>query len=232
MDFEVGRLIERMGELGLTENTIVVLIADHGEEFIEHGHTFHGHSVYGELTNVPLMFWSPGLLAGSGEVEETVRSIDLLPTLMDLCGLEAPWEVQGQSLRPLLEGAQGGDGGGRVRGVWAPMAAVSEKAPSEGMFSPNGSWESFAIVRDGWKLIRNEYRVEGQPEFELFDHKADRLNLKNVADENPEVVAELAAAIDEWHEEVNAEKLATDAEFAASASAEDLERLRSLGYLR
>ena len=75
-------------------------------------------------------------------------------------------------------------------------------------------------------------RVEGQPEFELFDHRGDPLNMKNVADENPEVVEKLTAGLAKWREDAVAMRLASEAEVMATTSAEDLERLRSLGYLR
>ncbi|MCP4655606.1 MAG: sulfatase, partial [bacterium] len=62
MDAEIGRLVERLKELGLDESTLVAFTSDHGEEFLEHGRHFHGQSVYGELLRVPLVLWWPGVL--------------------------------------------------------------------------------------------------------------------------------------------------------------------------
>ena len=74
-------------------------------------------------------------------------------------------------------------------------------------------------------------RAPRAPEYELFDHVADPLNTKNVADEHPEVVKELAAELERWREMATSKKLPSDADTAASASPEELERLRALGYL-
>lgn len=121
MDAEIGRLLENLKRNGLLESTLIVFFSDHGEEFHEHGGVFHGQSVYGELTDVPLFFyWPAGLPSGRG-IPETVRSIDIMPTVVELSGLPAPAEMQGQSLMPLINGAQGeteADQG------WRPEAAV------------------------------------------------------------------------------------------------------------
>ena len=109
MDVEIGRLLQTLRRLGLDESTLMVFLSDHGEEFLEHGRMFHGQSVYGELTRVPLIVrWPAGL--GGRVVDEVVQSIDVMPTLLALGGIEPPG-VQGQSLTPLLTRK-------RRRGAW------------------------------------------------------------------------------------------------------------------
>ena len=104
MDAEIGRLLEGLQNLDLADNTLVAFIGDHAEEFLEHGQTWHGHSLYGELVNAPLLLWWPKGVPAGRTVDETVRSIDLMPTLLALSGLSAPDEIQGQSLLPLIDG--------------------------------------------------------------------------------------------------------------------------------
>jgi arylsulfatase A-like enzyme len=87
MDSEIGRLMERLGQLGLDGKVQIAFISDHGEEFIEHGRMFHGQSVYGELTGVPMILYRPGVIPAGIQIKETVRNIDLMPTLLDLSGL-------------------------------------------------------------------------------------------------------------------------------------------------
>ena len=227
MDVEIGRLIQRLETLGLADDTVVAFVADHGEEFLDHGRSFHGHSIYGELTNVPLLFWGPGRVPPGVVVEETVQTIDVMPTLLDLAGLPAPEGLQGGSLRPLL--AHGGDA---AAAGWSARPAFAEKAAVTGRATPNGEWESYAIISGPWKLIHNVQRREGMPEFELFDHRRDPLNRDDLAEQKPEVVQELAEALRRWRETVLAERLPSDAEATAGASAEELARLRSLGYLQ
>src|SRR4029453_2261175 len=111
MDAEIGRLLEKIRSSDLSGRTLVVFTGDHGEEFLEHGRTFHGQSVYGELANVPLVFWAPGLLPEGKDAGATVERGDVMPTLLDLCGLPVPKEAQGRSLRPLLAREAGGGSG-------------------------------------------------------------------------------------------------------------------------
>ena len=244
MDAEIGRLLVHLRTLGLDEKTLVVFTSDHGEEFLEHGWMFHGQSAYGELANVPLIMRGPGAVPAGVSVDQTVRSIDIMPTVLELSGLPLPEGIQGESLIPLLSSAQGravsGTGflpsGGRDSSpgpAGAGRSAITEKASSDDPSSPpNREEESFAIVKDGWKMIHNRINPNRKPEFELFDHRRDPLNMKNVAEENPEVVQELAQEIDAWHKAAEAARHDSVAGDQQSLGAEELERLRSLGYIQ
>ena len=89
--------LERLKGLGLDRKTVVVFTGDHGEEFYEHGRSFHGQSVYGEQNNMPLVVWGPGVVPAGRTVDETVQTIDLMPTLLELSRLSAPAGIQGHS---------------------------------------------------------------------------------------------------------------------------------------
>ena len=91
---------------------------------------------------------------------------------------------------------------------------------------------STAIVWDGWKLIHNTERPKETPEYELFDHRNDPWSLNDVAAEHPEKVEELADLLESWRRWVASERLPTDAELTEGVSSEELERLRSLGYVQ
>jgi arylsulfatase A-like enzyme len=236
MDAEIGRLIERLRALKLDGRTLVVAAGDHGEEFLEHGRTFHGQTVYGELTNVPLMMWGPGLVPSGVTVERTVRIIDVMPTLLEISGLNAPEGIQGRSLKPVMApGSRAGGVSAAAPDEDAPRPGVSEKAITLGDIGgappPHGT-ESFSMVLDGWKLIHNTQRAEGHPEYELFDVRVDPLNKSDVSARHPDVVEKLAARLKEWHAQAEASRLKPDSETAGSLSGEELERLRSLGYIQ
>lgn len=229
MDAEIGRLLERLLSLGLDRKTLVVFTSDHGEEFLEHGRTFHGDSAYGELSQVPLLFRAPGLVPAGLEIEETVQSIDIAPTILRLAGLREPAETQGQSLVPLLF-AKGGTGAG-----FRERPAVTEKAaqkPNTDEPEPNDFLEQYALAFSGLKLVHNAARPDGRNEYELYDRRKDPLDLKDIAPERPDDVARLAEALREWRRETERTKLPPDSEAASSLSQEELERLRSLGYIR
>jgi arylsulfatase A-like enzyme len=105
VDAEVGRVVAALDRTGLRERTIVVCVADHGEEFWEHGGVEHGHSVYDEVVRVPLVMSWPGRLPAGRVVDPLVRTIDVAPTLVELAGLARPADVDGESVVPLLDGA-------------------------------------------------------------------------------------------------------------------------------
>jgi len=90
LDTEIGKLLEQLERLGLDGKTLIVVSSDHGEQFFEHGGMGHGYTVYSEETHVPLIFRWPGVIPESVEVNETVRTIDLMPTILELCRLPLP----------------------------------------------------------------------------------------------------------------------------------------------
>jgi arylsulfatase A-like enzyme len=223
MDVEIGRLLERLEERGLADRTVIALVADHGEEFLEHGRHFHGFNAYGEMINVPLILWWPGVVPAT-QVETTVETIDLMPTLLALSRIELPEIAQGQSLLPLLapETPPGELG-------WLPRPAFSERALAPAAFKDPGR-ACLAIVDGDWKLIHNTEGREDLPEFELYDHRNDPLDLVDVAAQHPEALERLKTQLGEWHQmAVNAR---VEPESDAEMSADELQQLRALGYVQ
>ncbi len=96
-DHELARLLD-----DLRDDAVVVVFADHGEEFFEHGSVEHGHTLFDELLRVPLVLSAPGL--GPGRVEARVSLLDLTPTLLELMGLPGQEELLGRSLVPVVMG--------------------------------------------------------------------------------------------------------------------------------
>jgi arylsulfatase A-like enzyme len=236
MDAEIGRLVERLRGLGLDRKTLLVFTGDHGEEFLEHGRTFHGQSVYGELDTLPLVFWGPGRVPAGSTVDRTVETIDIMPTLLEISHLKSPPQAQGRSFLSLLASGRGGETSD-VRADasgWIDRPAITEKAvTTEPMGAPPPQdTESTSIVAGRWKLIHNTRRPEGKPEFELYDHEKDPLDGSDVAAAHPEVVQDLARKLESWRKMTAAAKVKPDAETAKTLSKEELERLRSLGYIQ
>jgi arylsulfatase A-like enzyme len=203
MDAEIGRLMERLGTLGLAGKTLVVFTGDHGEEFLDHGRSFHGQSVYGELNDVPLIFHRPGAIPAGARVAETVESIDIMPTLLAMSGLPIPGEAQGVSLVPLL-----------TAGRWAARPAFSEKAETLNDVDapPPHDTESFSISDGTWKLIDNTKRAEAAPAAELYDRHADPRDQHDVAASHPEIVKRLTSELAAWRTRAEAARLAPDSE--------------------
>jgi arylsulfatase A-like enzyme len=103
-DDALGRLVDRLASLGFDErNTVIVITADHGEEFADHGGMLHGHTCYDELVRVPLVLRGRGIPPGR-RIAAQVRSIDVTATLLDLAGVVPDGGIDGRSLRPMLDG--------------------------------------------------------------------------------------------------------------------------------
>ncbi len=227
MDAEIGRFLERLKEPGLEGKVQIVFMADHGEEFLEHGRMFHGQTVYGELADVPLAMYRPGAIPPGLRIKETVRSIDVMPTLLDLSGLAVPARAQGQSLVPLMAAMR--DHAAPESKGWKAEPAVTEKAGilSGGGPPPRDS-ASLGLVFGGWKLV---HYLKGGPEYELFDHTADPTDAHDVAGQHPEIVARLRAQLEGWRKMVESSKL-PKGNTQEGISSKDLDKLRSLGYVQ
>lgn len=103
-DEQIGRLMESLKEAGLAQDTLVVVTADHGEEFSDHGGYGHGHSVYNEVLLVPLIFHLPRWEEDRRILPERVTTLDIAPTILQILGLPLPTYYQGKSLMPLIHG--------------------------------------------------------------------------------------------------------------------------------
>lgn len=103
-DVAIGRLLEGLEERGLRENTLIVLLSDHGEEFFDHKGFEHGHTLYDELIKLPLMFSLPGVIPEDVRVSRQVRLLDVLPTILDIMDITQAPHMEGSSLRPLMMG--------------------------------------------------------------------------------------------------------------------------------
>jgi len=114
---------------------------------------------------------------------------------------------------------------------WRDQPAFSEKAftPKTGGPRPYET-ESYGIVYDGWKLIRNSRRSDGAPEFELYDHKKDPLERQNIADQHPDVVQRLTPKLEERRKSAIAAALPANA--TTKMNSEEMQRLRGLGYIQ
>ena len=104
IDRQVGRVLKALDDRGLTDDTVVVYTADHGDMLAAHGFVFKLGSGYDELMRVPLIVRYPKVVKPGQSNAALVESIDVLPTLLDLAGIDVPRGVDGRSFRELLEG--------------------------------------------------------------------------------------------------------------------------------
>lgn len=166
VDTQIGRIVATIDEMGLGDNTLLVLTADHGEAFWEHGAAGHGANVYDEAIRVPLIVHYPDTFAKSGRVVEQVAHVDLLPTILEHLGIEDKHHREGTGLLGLIE--------------------TGRRPRRENAFLPGGATLCECTVRraPGTKCIRTgEWKLIVEPTtslaelFNLEDDPGETLNL-------------------------------------------------------
>jgi arylsulfatase A-like enzyme len=160
-DDHLARIYAELERQNLLEDTAIIITSDHGEEFFEHGSVGHGHSVYQEMLQVPLIVVLPGATPQDSPARSNVdvSLTDIMPTVCDLTGTECPADLDGTSLLPLLDGALSRR---------FPDAAFSEFLDGQ------------RVIRMGrWKLIVRGFRTT------VFDLEKDPGETKDLSDLRP-----------------------------------------------
>ena len=154
-DSLVARLLAELERQGRYRNSLIVLLSDHGEAFLEHGDFLHTRSVHTELLHVPLVIKWPAQTDGfTSKIPSPVSLVDLVPTLVDGLGLAGADEgFQGRSLLPTVF-----DGVVEARTLWAVTRGVEDrrKAPKPGIMLQSGQWRIlYDPLRDASKLFNH-----------------------------------------------------------------------------
>ncbi|MDP4775173.1 MAG: sulfatase-like hydrolase/transferase [Opitutales bacterium] len=180
MDAQVGLVLDALEKEGLADNTVIVLWGDHGWQLGEHG-LWHKHTNFEVSARSPLIISAPGQKAVGRKSLSLAEFIDIYPTLADLCGLPKPKDVEGVSLKPVLD-----DAAASVRPV-----AISQYPRSDGGKSLMG----YSIRDDRWRLTLWRDRKDNSIHAtELYDEVSDPHETVNVATkpEHAEVIARLS----------------------------------------
>jgi arylsulfatase A-like enzyme len=175
-DAALGALVDRLTSAGLLDHTVVVVTADHGEEFQEHGRLTHGSHLYDETVRVPLVLRGPGIPVGRRD--DPVQGIDLFPTLARILGVSPPPGLGGRDL----------------------LACTDETRPavletSSGIGPDGASLDLIAVRTPRWKLVE----TPALDRRELYDLTADPGEHDDRAASAPEA-AELTAALARWRD--------------------------------
>jgi arylsulfatase A-like enzyme len=194
VDVEVGRIVAALKAQGCWEDTIFMLLSDHGECFGEGDFYFDHHGLYDAVTRVALLLRIPG--QAPGRIGALVSTEDLLPTLAELAGLRAPpYPLTGASLLPLLNGAADS-----VR----PYVVTSESTRQASLALRTLRWKIILpLVADAeGRGLPNVYGRPRDPAPLLFDLEADPGERRNLGEELPERRDELLRALAEWRSEM------------------------------
>jgi len=188
LDYEFGRLLDYLEEIGLLESSYLILTSDHGELF-ERGH--RGHStplLFEPLLRVPLVISSPGQEERK-DIHAQTSSVDLLPTLLQIAGLPIPRSVEGQIL-PLQDG-----GGNHERNIWALEARYNST------FGPMHE-TTLALIKGTHKLVYYQGYENYKDQYELYNLENDPDELVDRYTSDPRS-GELKEILDQKSKEIN-----------------------------
>jgi arylsulfatase A-like enzyme len=220
-DSYIARLLDRLEQKGLANNTLIVFSSDHGEELYERNHYFfHSCSMYDNVLRLPLIMKFPKVIAAGKVIKNQIESIDITPTILQFLKVPLRSEFEGRSVLNLLFEQNGSDS-------WFP--AFAERASA-----------IFSIRTPQWKYIYNPdnyhtycsrsdddegsgYLIAAE---ELYDIQTDPHERNNVVAQYPDVARDLRGQIIEW---LSTNKV-QHKQFELTKEAE--ERLRALGYIK
>jgi len=203
-DAQIGRLVDALRADGRLDDTLVVVVSDHGEMLGEHGELTHGFFIYESATHIPLIISGPGVPARV--VPDQVRIVDVMPTALSLLGVPIPAEVQGTNLMPL------------ARGEHLGLVAHSESWYPRYHYG----WSELRSIQDGrFKLIR-------APRPEWYDLATDPDEGRDQSTSEAARLAVFSRALDDFESRI---ARAGAPKGPRPIDAETEERLAALGYV-
>ena len=213
-DAVVGKFFQQLKTRGLYDNTVIAVMADHGESLGAHGEDTHGIFLYDETIKVPLLIKLPHSAAGGKQIEDRVELADVMPTFLQEVGIAIPKEVQGHSLLDLMTAAPGDES---AEQAWHDRPAYAQSIYPHTEYG----WASLRALRT------QKYLYVQAPHRELYDQKADPNAEHNLASSSLAVADTLAAQVEAFRQK-------TSSQHEASKSTIDLagqEQLGALGYM-
>jgi uncharacterized sulfatase len=176
MDAQAGRVLDAVKKLGMSDNTIIIFMSDHGWQLGEHG-LWHKRSLFEESARVPFIVSAPGAKGNGQRSRSLMESLDLFPTLCDLTGVPSPGNLEGKSLRALLDD---------------PTATLHDAAFTEARRGKDAEFWGRSVRTTRWRYTEWNNARDGA---ELYDHDADPNEFTNLASDprHKETITQLKA---------------------------------------
>jgi choline-sulfatase len=208
MDSQLARVVEFLDRNGLLDKTIVAVIGDHGESLGQHGEGTHGFFIYEGTQRVPMIIRAPFERLRGRRVADPVRSVDLMPTVLDLLGFTPPTSIAGVSLTPLMTGAR---------------KTMDLEGYAEALYPLHHfGWADARAWRAG------RYKVIDAPRPELYDLERDPHETTNLYAERKTVADGMIARL---RQESRESAEASESQAAPEVDTETRARLAALGYV-
>ena len=204
VDNQIGFLLDELKKLGVEKKTIIILTSDHGESLGEHNYFGHELLLYDNLLKVPLIIKCPHIFSSNKIITKQVRSIDIMPTILDILNLKQPDIANGKSLIPLIQGKEN----------FHVLYAFS---------SYENYLKRYSIRSEEWKLI---YTKESD-KYELYNLKKDPQELANLYGKETAIAEEFKKELEKY---LNKSLLSNKTSGEINKDTEEI--LRNLGYLQ
>lgn len=192
-DYHIGQMFTFLQQQGLLDNALLVVTADHGELFGEHGMWVHGNCLYEEALRIPLLLRYSGIVPAGKVVDTPAQNMDIMPTILDFLDIPFLPEIQGVSLAPALE-AQTASGILSQRPIYSELDGVTDPTHWAYRIAPHVALR--CVERSGWKFI---HHVGAAFADELYDLNAQSpYEVDNVICQHITLSHELRSLIQEW----------------------------------
>ena len=216
VDSAIGKLLTALRSGGLYDQTLIVVVADHGEAFGEHGERSHGLFLYDETLHVPLLIKLASTGSDRPRIEIRVGLVDIAPTLLQEVGIPTPQAMQGESLLALMKPS--------------PKRAANTKSEDTSLDRPQYAETDYPYRAFGWSSLRawrgGKYLYVDAPRPELYDQSVDPAAAHNLASSSPGVAATMAAQLEQFRHKTERAG-ATEAVLTPHQA----EQLQALGYV-
>jgi arylsulfatase A-like enzyme len=212
VDDELERVFKAMEEAGIFDDSLIIITADHGEEFNEHGRYGHCWTHYDEVMSIPMMIYAPDVEPGVSGYPASL--MDIMPTVLDYVGAYEPPGMSGESLIPAMETAAGGEVPDTGKYIYLDQTAYNPYMKSVRLWP-------YTLTRDGEK----EYS------YVMIDNSIHEGPDDIVQDPDSELFDRMRTALDRWAELTAAETEAVGDRIEIGLDEEQKERLKNLGYL-
>jgi arylsulfatase A-like enzyme/Flp pilus assembly protein TadD len=223
-DSAVGKLVDEIRKHGLYDETLIAVMADHGESLGAHGENTHGIFLYDETLHVPLLFKLPASHSSGNKIDTRARLVDVAPTILQEAGLPIPKEMQGESLSPLMSKAtKAATASGGIAASASGETPADEDRPAYAETDyPHRAfgWSSLRALRTG------KYLYIRAPERELYNQAADPDAAHNLASGSKAVADTIAAQLDAFRSRTSQTLVEL-----AKPDAEQMQKLQALGYV-
>jgi arylsulfatase A-like enzyme/Tfp pilus assembly protein PilF len=213
-DSAVGKLLDALRKHGLYDETMIAVMADHGESLGAHGENTHGIFLYDETLHVPLLIKLPLNRSAGKKIETRVGLVDVAPTILQASDVTVPKEMQGESLLAMLK----------------PVPPGAHAAAATSQDRPAYAETDYPHRAFGWSSLRalraGKYLYIQAPQRELYDQTADPQEVHNLAEGTKAVADTLGSQLDDFRQKTSQTLVAL-----AKPDAEQMQKLQALGYV-